>query len=141
MGVDDGRSSVGAPPPDPPTSDDSGTVQEPVSLTNGEPAASTHRSTHTHTSSHKQDLGSPTQTLESLRQTLSTLRLKQEKVKHHTKFLSLHQDQHSFPKGFRIKLPVQVPNFENSNLEREISCLQTEIGTKLRDLVLKHYRV
>ena len=42
-------SSVGTPPPDIPTSDDSGTVQEPVSLTNGEPAASNHRSTHTHT--------------------------------------------------------------------------------------------
>ena len=39
-----------------------------------------------------------------------------------------------------ITLPVQVPNFENSDLQREISSLQTEIGTRLRNLVLKHYK-
>ena len=49
-------------------------------------------------------------------------------------------NQHSFPKGFRIKLPVQVPDFENSNLRKEILSLQTEIGNRLRDLVLEHYK-
>ena len=150
------------------SSDDSGTVQEPVSLTNGEPMASSNGSTCTFTSSQTQDLESPTlnvesltqnvenhaqsvesptqnteslaQNLESLRKTLSSLRLKQERVKHHTKFLTLHADQQSFPKGFQITLPVQVPNFENSDLQREISSLQTEIGTRLRNLVLKHYK-
>ena len=78
--------------------------------------------------------------LESLRQTLSALRLKQERVRHHTKFLTLHADQELFPKGFKITLPVQVPDFENSNLQKELFSLQTEIGTKLRDLVLKHYK-
>ena len=143
----DVRSSVGAPPPDTPTSDNSGTVQKPVSLTNGEPTASPSGSTHTHTSFHTQDLESPTQklenhmpNLESLRQTLSALRLKQERVRHHTKFLTLHADQESFPKGFKITLPVQVPDFENFNLQKELFSLQTEIGTKLRDLVLKHYK-
>ena len=126
-------------------------MQEPVSQTNGEPAASSNGSTCTFTSSQTQDLGSPTlnveslaqnvesltqnvesptqniespaqnlesptQNLESLRKTLSSLRLKQERVKHHTKFLTLHADQQSFPKGFQITLPVQVPNFENSDL-------------------------
>ena len=71
---------------------------------------------------------------------LSALRLKQEQVRYHTKFLTLHTDQESFPKGFKITLPVQVPDFENSNLQKELFSLQTEIGTKLRDLVLKHYK-
>ena len=78
--------------------------------------------------------------LESLRQTVSALRLKHERVQHHTKFLTLHADQESFPKGFKITLPVQVPDFENSNLQKELFSLQTEIGTKLQDLVLKHYK-
>ena len=54
--------------------------------------------------------------------------------------MTLHAKQHSFPKGFRIKLPVQVPDFQNSNLQRVILSLQTEIGSKLRELVLKHYK-
>ena len=116
--------------------------KKPVSLTNGEPTTSPSGSTHTHTSSHTQDLESPTQNeehptqklesqlqnLESLRQTLSALRLKQERVRHHTKFLNLHTDQKSFPKGIEITLPVQVPDYENSNLQRELFSLQTEIG-------------
>ena len=139
---------------DTPTSHNSGTVQKPVSLTNGEPTESPSGSTHTHTSFHTQDLESPTQNvenptqkleshmpnLESLRQTLSALRLKQELVRHHTKFLTLHADQESFQKGFKITLPVQVPDLENSNLQKELFSLQTEIGTKLQDLVLKHYK-
>ena len=116
------------------------TVQEPVSLANGEPTASTNGSTDTHTSSHTQDSVSPTPDLESLRQALSALRLKQERVRHHTKFLTLQANQNSFPKGFRIKLPVQVPDFENSHLQREILSLQTKIGNRLRDLVLEHYK-
>ena len=122
---------------DTPTSDNSGTVQKPVSLTNGEPTESPSGSTHTHTSFHTQDLESPTQNvenptqkleshmpnLESLRQTLSALRLKQELVRHHTKFLTLHADQESFQKGFKITLPVQVPDFENSNLQKELFSL------------------
>ena len=79
-----------------------------------------------------QNIESPAQNLESLRKTLSFLRLKQERAKHHTKFLTLHADQQSFPKGFQITLHVQVPNFENSDLQREISSLQTEISTRLR---------
>ena len=86
------------------------------------------------------NIESPAQNLESLRKTPSSLRLKQERVKHHTKFLPLHADQQSFPKGFQITLPVQVPNLENSNLQREISSLQNQIGTRLRNLVLKHYK-
>ena len=156
------------PHPDTPTSDNSGTVHEPVSLANGEPTASAHGPIDMHTSSHAQDSESPSQNLkslrqdlespsqnleslrqvlespslnlESLRQTLSTLRLKQEQVRHHTKFLTLQANQNSFPKGFRIKLPVQVPDFENSQLQTEILSLQTEIGTRLRDLVLEHYK-
>ena len=86
------HSSVGTLPPNTPTSDDSGTVQEPVSLTNGEPMASFQGSIHASTCSHTQDLESLTQNLESLRQSLSTLKLKQEQVKHHTKCITLHAE-------------------------------------------------
>ena len=48
-------SSVGAPPPNTSTSDNSGAVQEPASLTNGEPTASSRRSTQTHPSSYVRD--------------------------------------------------------------------------------------
>ena len=88
----------------------------------------------------RQVLESPSQNLESLRQTLSTLTLKQERVRHHTKFLTLQANQQFFPKRFRIKLPVQEPDFENSNFRREILSLQTEIGNRLWDLLLEHYK-
>jgi len=129
------HSSVGTLPPNTPTYDDSGTVQEPVSLTNGEPMASFQGSIHTSTCSHTQDLKSPTQNLESCRQSLSALRLKQEQVKHHTKLITLHPNQQSFRKGFKMKLPVQVPKLKPA--EKNLIS-PTEIGTKLRDLILKH---
>ena len=82
---------------------------------------------------------SPTQNLQSLRKTLLPLDTNRSELKHHTKFLTLHANQQSFPKEFQVTFPVQVPNFENFDLQREISSLPTKIGTKLRNLVLKHY--
>ena len=49
----------------------------------------------------------------------------------------MHADQQSFPKRFQITLPVQAPNFENSDLQRKIYFAKPKLVPIFE---LKHYK-